>query len=575
MKDYSGAVADFRRARERAAIEKLAARLRNRSSELLSYEDVRRKVRATGIISHSLQDVPLEAIVGSVNRYNDFTRRFLPKKDSDERRWMNVYQATSELSGLPPVDLYKIGEAYFVMDGHHRVSVSKQMGADVIQAFVTEIRSKVTIDPAIQPDELIIKAEYVDFLERTGLDVLYPDSDLTVTRAGKYQELLEHIEVHRHYMGLELKREIGYQEAAGDWYEMVYLPIAETISDMDILGRFPGRTVTDLYLWLAKYRAEKEAKLGWEIKVSAAAAALVDEFGDNSASVIGRIGRDVLEVVLPETLEPAPEIGKWRREHRVEKQYEKLFNDILVPLSGEGKSWAALEQAIEVAKREQARIKGLYILKEDEDEGSQRAVGIHDRFQRRCAEIGIPAAFTASKGSVAKTICSRARWVDIVVFNLSYPPRAEPASRLSSGIRKMIIRCNRPLLVVPGSSYPLTKALLAYDGSQKSREALYVAAYIASKWGLPLTVAHIHRGESKGEEIINQAQEYLTSSKISAEYVTLEGPVEDHLLEISNINSCDLLIVGGYGSSPIMGIIRGSSVDAILRKSTVPTLVCQ
>ena len=575
MKDYSGAVTDFRRARDRAAIEKIAARLRNRSAELLSYEEVRKKVRATGVISHSLQDVPLEAIVGSVNRYNDFTRRFLPKKDSDERRWMNVYQATSELLGLPPVDLYKIGEAYFVMDGHHRVSVSKQMGADVIQAFVTEIRSKVPIDPAIQPDELIIKAEYVDFLDRTGLDVLYPESELNVTRAGKYQELLEHIELHRHYMGLELEREIGYQEAAGDWYDTVYLPIVETIGDLDLLERFTGRTVTDLYLWLAKYRAEKEAQLGWEIKDSAAAAALVDEFGDDRASVIGRIGRNVLEVVLPETLEPAPEIGKWRREHREEKNYENLFNDILVPLSGEENSWAALEQAIEVAKREHARIKGLYILKEGEDEGSQRAVEIHERFQWRCVEMAIPFTFTAAEGPVAKSICSRARWVDIVVFNLSYPPRAEPASRLSSGIRKLIIRCNRPLLAVPGTSYSLTRALLAYDGSPKSKEALYVATYITGKWHLPLVVAHIHGGNSKGEDIIDQAQEYLVSSGINAEYITLEGPVEEHILEISNINSCDLLIVGGYGSSPIMGIIRGSSVDAILRKSTVPTLVCQ
>ncbi len=575
MKDYSGAIRDFKKARDRAAIENLVARLSSRSSELLSYEDVRQKVRATGVVSHSLQDVPLDAIVGSVNRYTDFTRRFLPKRDSDQSRWANVYQATSESAGLPPVDLYKIGEVFFVQDGHHRVSVSRQIGAELIQAYVTEIRSKVPLDPTIQPDELIIKAEYADFLSRTGLNVLYPESDLNVTCAGKYQELLEHIEVHRYYMGLELESEVSFQEAASHWYDTVYMPVVEIIHELGLLERFPGRTETDLYLWLAKYRAEKEVQLGWEIKDSAAAAALVDEFGENRSTVFGRIGRNVFDVILPDSLESGPDTGQWRREHQADKKYISLFNDILVALSGDEISWAALEQAIEVAKKEQARIKGLYVQREGENEASQIVIDIHDKFQWRCTEVGVPFTFTVDEGPVAKTICSRARWVDLVVFNLSYPPKAEPAARLSSGIRKLINRCTRPLLVVPGKSYSISKAMLLFDGTPKSMEALYVATYIAGKWQLPLIVANNRREQANDDAVIDKAKRYLIESGIEAEYLNLEGAIEEPLIELSKVRECDLLILGGYDSSPIMGIIRDNSLDAILRKSSILTLVCQ
>jgi nucleotide-binding universal stress UspA family protein len=259
----------------------------------------------------------------------------------------------------------------------------------------------------------------------------------------------------------------------------------------------------------------------------------------------------------------------------VDKNNISLFNDILVALSGDEISWIALEQAIEVAKKEQARIKGLYILRDGENEDSQSVIDIHDRFQWRCTEVGAPFTFTVDEGPVAKTICSRARWVDLVVFNLSYPPKAEPAARLFSGVRKLINRCTRPLLVVPGKSYSISRAILVFDGSPKSMEALYVATYAAGKWQLPLIVANNRSDEANDDDAIDKAKKYLIDSGIEAEYHTLESPIEEPLLELSKVRDCDLLIIGGYGSTPIMGIIRDSSLDAILRKSSILTLVCQ
>ena len=130
MKTYASAVLDFKQARERANLQEFFSRLTGKSTELLSYEEVRQKLKASGVTSRQLREVPIDDIIGSVGRYNDFTRSFLPKHDSDRDRWARVHLATSDLAGLPPVELYQIGDAYFVHDGHHRVSVARHPGRD-------------------------------------------------------------------------------------------------------------------------------------------------------------------------------------------------------------------------------------------------------------------------------------------------------------------------------------------------------------------------------------------------------------------------------------------------------------
>jgi hypothetical protein len=199
---FVAAVHDFHRARRKAALENIMARLTGRSADLLSYEEVRQKLRARGITAQELKEIPLDGIVGSVGRYADFTRNFLPRQDSDEGRWARVKVKVTDMGGLPPIKVYQIGEVYFVLDGNHRVSVARQVGATYIEAYVTEVRTKVPLSPNTQPDDLILKAEYADFLEHTRLDELRPEADLSVTAPGQYQALEEHIEVHRYFMGL-------------------------------------------------------------------------------------------------------------------------------------------------------------------------------------------------------------------------------------------------------------------------------------------------------------------------------------------------------------------------------------
>jgi hypothetical protein len=229
------AAMDFKRARRRADLREVLSALGARPAPLLSYDDVRRRLHAVESPARYLEDVPLDAIVGSVGRTVDFTREFLPRTDSDKARWVGVKVAMTGLTGTPPVDLYRIGEAYFVRDGNHRVSVARQLGARFIQAYVTPVHARVPLSADVSPDDLIIAEEHARFLESTELDELRPGADLRVTTAGAFERLLDHISVHRYYMGIDEDREVAYPEAVAHWYDTVYLPVREAIRSGGVL----------------------------------------------------------------------------------------------------------------------------------------------------------------------------------------------------------------------------------------------------------------------------------------------------------------------------------------------------
>jgi hypothetical protein len=137
-----------------------------------------------------------------VGRYADFTRSFLPKECVDAHRWARVEVAATGLVGLPPIEVHQIGEVYFVLDGNHRVSVASRLGATHMEAHVTELKSRVALSPDDQPDDLIIKAEYTELLERTGLHKIRPHADLRLTAPGGCRLLEEHIQVHHYFREL-------------------------------------------------------------------------------------------------------------------------------------------------------------------------------------------------------------------------------------------------------------------------------------------------------------------------------------------------------------------------------------
>ena len=205
----SEAFEDFYDARRKAQVSEVIKRIRGTKNYLLSFDEIRQKLGAVSIGRKTLRNIPLESIVGSVNRYEDFTREFLPRASIDPDRWVGVKRAVSNMEGLEPIDVYQINEVYFVHDGNHRVSVARQMGSKTIQANVTEFKTRVPLTPNDRPEDIIIKAEYASFLEQTRLDQLRPGIDLNVSVPGAYQTLHEHISLHRSFASREQNRSLS------------------------------------------------------------------------------------------------------------------------------------------------------------------------------------------------------------------------------------------------------------------------------------------------------------------------------------------------------------------------------
>lgn len=556
-----------------ASLQAILARITGKSIDLLDFSEVSRRLKMQGSSERGLQDIPLDAIVGSVSRYADFTKNFLPRQSRDEDRWARVKTSIlHDPEGLKPIEVYKIGEAYFVKDGHHRVSIASGMGVKNIQAYVTEIRTLVPIDANTSPDELILKTEFADFLANTQVDEILPQADFRITVPGGYQKLEEHIRVHRFFMGVDQHREIPWDEAVRHWYEFVYVPVVNAIQERGVLKEFPGRSETDLYLWISEYRYLLEKEVGWEIRSDVAAEGLTQKQSPRYSRVFKRFWSKFVQKVTPDVLENAPRTGAWL--DAKDANNDCLFSDILVPVSGEAESWSALDEAIQITRCTGMHINGLHVVGTAEEASAGRIAQIREKFETICAQTGYSGAFSVAVGEISNIILDRVLLNDVMVLNVAHPPSENKFARLSSGMRTILRRSARPILAVPGESRALERLLLAYDGSLKSREALFLSAYLACRWNLQLSVVTVRNGKN-ASRLLDNAREYLSNRGIRPECHLVKGEESQVILNIARQENSSLVLMGGYGFTPVLEVVLGSTVDAVLREAEIPVLICQ
>lgn len=268
--NYLAGVSAFQSARMRAFWNEVLSLVRGKPAELLSFEDIRARLRLREESYMGLQDVPLDQIVGSVGRYRDFTTGFLPRTAKMQDRWSRVYAQATGLTGLPPIELYKVGDAYFVRDGNHRVSVARQLNAKTIQAHVTQLPTTITLHAGMSPDELDELAAYADFLDITRLPYTRPHhQSVQLSEPSRYADLLGHINVHRAVLEQCDDCEVELEDAAADWYDNVYRPALTLIRKYDVMKHMKGRTEADLYLWMIDHLHEVQEALDSQDESSA------------------------------------------------------------------------------------------------------------------------------------------------------------------------------------------------------------------------------------------------------------------------------------------------------------------
>lgn len=573
----SSAIEDFQHAHLKAVTQEILAKATGKSADLLSYDAVRKELKLhTTAIDRGLHEIPIDAIIGSAGRYEDFTKSFFPKRPSDENRWARVKVAIESMTGVPPIEVYKVDQVYFVIDGNHRVSIARQMGSPSVQAYVKEIDVNVSLTPDLEPADLILKAEESDFFNQTKLKNTRPEIDFSVTTPGMYAKLLEHIHTHRYFMGIDQNRPIEWEEGVTHWCDYTYKPVYDIIQQQGLLRKFPDRTPADMYLWIMEYHTDLEKELGWHLSSDLVAANLALRFSENFRDSFRRFKRWLFDILTPDKLESGPATGSWRKQvKKLRGTNPTLFTNILVTIKNPETYWIALEQAILLAKLENANLLGLYVQPPDEPLNQEVIQILRAKFLDRCQEEGISADFASEAGDPARKIVDRSKWTDLIVANFASHSIAEISSKSKTTRQIMLRRSGRPLLAACENLSQMRKPLLAFDGSPKSKEALYVAAYLVKKHNLSLVVASAIGSDQTTPSIQHEARKYLTSHQIKATYIVEKGSPVEVIQKTADTFHCDLLIMGSYGFQPLLEIVMGSTVDHLLTVGDRPILICR
>ena len=244
---------DFLRARRRATIAKLIARLRGEPDDVavvLPYEEV---IEALGFVSENslgLKVVPLDQIVGSVGRARDFDRRFRPTSGRSRGRWEQIAAAARRGESFPPVDLVKVGQLYFVRDGHHRVSVARALGRTDVDAYVTEVKTRVDADRAMKLSDLPLKSHERLFFERVPVPVA-SRAEIQLTDPDDYDELAEAVEAWGFRAMQSQGEPLDRKHTAELWLESEYRPVVAMLREAGLVER---RTDTETYMNVAAER---------------------------------------------------------------------------------------------------------------------------------------------------------------------------------------------------------------------------------------------------------------------------------------------------------------------------------
>ncbi len=296
---------EVERARLLGDVRDILALLRRQPNELIPFDWVRH-LAPSGEHQLGLQTIEVDHIIGSVDRYREFDRHYLPKEKHLDERWVGVRSAQLKGKELPPIQVYKVGDLYFVKDGNHRVSVARRQGQKYIDADVIELNVTVPLGEDDTLKDVIIKGEYAQFLRATQLDKVVPGHrPIMFTTAGRYEKLLEHIRTRQYFLDEKRLREglppVTWEEAVKSWYERLYLRIVENLEQHHVMFRFPGRTEADLYLWTMDHRYFLTEKYGHDVGSEEA----TRDFSDHHAPPLyKRLGQRV-QLLIKGELDPA------------------------------------------------------------------------------------------------------------------------------------------------------------------------------------------------------------------------------------------------------------------------------
>jgi hypothetical protein len=216
---------------------------------LIPLDDVSGRLGLKGQSYVGVRPIPIERIIGTVDRNQDFDREFRPRRGHIGQRLASV-RGTFPAGDFPPISVFEIGGSYFVSDGHKRVAAARQMGMASIDAEVIRLETGYEFPPDVDIRQLIHTEQHRLFMEQTGLELVRPDARIEFTRPQGYRELLEIVKAY----GFDLVQQAGSRlephDVAERWYDDVYLPAVAALHGEELPANYAYKTEADLFLWI-------------------------------------------------------------------------------------------------------------------------------------------------------------------------------------------------------------------------------------------------------------------------------------------------------------------------------------
>lgn len=244
---------DFSRARRRRALARLSARLRRAEdvNHILPFEEVARALGRVGERRLGEQLIPLDSIIGTVDRSREFDRDFRPTSPRVRERWQRINLAQRKGESMPPIDVYRIGELHFVKDGHHRVSVAHALGHKDISAYVTEVLTQLGADREIRLKDLPLKSHQRLFFERVPLAPEERER-IHLSDEWRYAALAEAVEAWGFRTSQARGEELSRRDVAEAWFRDEYQPVVEMLREAQLVPK--GVSDTEAYMKVAHLR---------------------------------------------------------------------------------------------------------------------------------------------------------------------------------------------------------------------------------------------------------------------------------------------------------------------------------
>jgi hypothetical protein len=229
--------------------------------DLLPLDEATRRLRPFARRYAGIRAIPVSQIVGTDSRFGDFDRRFHPRRPAIRDRWRQLERAFPD-AAFPPIVVYKLGDAYFVIDGHHRVAIARRRRMETIDAEVTELTARWHLPADADLLELIHAEQERIFMDESGLVEVHRDVRMLFSRPVGYVQLLETVQIHGYHLMQASQRVLPRSEIARDWYAAVYLPTVEALRDVRLDDVCPEATDPDRFLWIYDRRRELVPEYG-------------------------------------------------------------------------------------------------------------------------------------------------------------------------------------------------------------------------------------------------------------------------------------------------------------------------